>query len=173
MVCAAATIHAHPKTHHLGKKEIIRLRILGGVSRCNKQGIFVIFYHYTNYLTFNTKILLFLIFGAYSGCLARKIGEGDHSAAAHYRHLRHRQQMNREGSPMGQIRSISRLLFCVLISIALLAGGASATSEEDRRKIVTPCAWNLPKSSGARHTGHRERDRPYPHVDPRFGHQVA
>ena len=37
---------------------------------------------------------------------------------------------------MAQIRSISRLIVCVLISIALLAGGASAQSEEDRRKIV-------------------------------------
>jgi subtilisin len=35
-------------------------------------------------------------------------------------------------------RSISILLVCVCLSLSLLAGGASAATEEDRRKIVTP-----------------------------------
>jgi hypothetical protein len=44
--------------------------------------------------------------------------------------------MRREGGPMARSRLISRFIVCVLISLVLLAGGACATSEEDRRKIV-------------------------------------
>jgi subtilisin family serine protease len=37
---------------------------------------------------------------------------------------------------MARIRSISRLIVCVFISLNLLAGGASAATEDERRKIV-------------------------------------